>query len=100
MTMKTYQINGKKLKDWESFHAEFKVEMGFPKYYGNNMDAWIDCVDELSLTPTLIEISHGDILKSNAPELLGAILECAAFINYRKVKAGGMATLMVSVSTS
>lgn len=30
--------------DWPSFHAVFEEALGFPGYYGWNMDAWIDCM--------------------------------------------------------
>lgn len=94
--MKVFRINGNKIKNWKTFHAEFKVKMGFPDYYGDNMNAWIDCVDELSRELTLIEIIRGDLLKQQAPELLEAILECAAFVNYRKLDQGEKPTLMIS----
>ncbi|WP_336127808.1 barstar family protein [Mesoflavibacter sp. CH_XMU1422-2] len=52
--MTTLKIDGKKLTDWNSFHSEFKSKLNFPDYYGENMDAWIDCVDELTEKPTLL----------------------------------------------
>ncbi|WP_258105848.1 barstar family protein [Marinoscillum sp. MHG1-6] len=94
--MKTYRINGNKITNWKSFHSEFKKQMNFPDYYGENMDAWIDCVDELSDEPTHIEITKGHLLKEQAPELLEAILECSAFVNFRKVEQGEQPTLMIS----
>ncbi|MFD2035192.1 barstar family protein [Belliella marina] len=96
--MKVYRIYGNKIKNWKTFHSEFKSEMNFPDYYGENMNAWIDCVDELSTEPTLIEIHKGKLLKQNAPELLEAIFECSAFVNFRKVEIGEQPTLMVSMS--
>lgn len=60
------------------------------------MDAWIDCVDELSDEPIHIEITKGHLLKEQAPELLEAILECSAFVNFRKVEQGEQPTLMIS----
>lgn len=29
---------------WESFHDVFAETLGFPAFYGRNMDAWIDCM--------------------------------------------------------
>lgn len=60
------------------------------------MDAWIDCVDELSDEPTLIEVTKGHLLKERAPELLEAILESSAFVNFRKIEQGDQPTLMIS----
>ena len=34
--MQTFIIKGKRLKNWKTFHAEFKKEMHFPDYYGEN----------------------------------------------------------------
>ncbi len=96
--MKVYRIQGNNIKNWKTFHSQFKSEMNFPDYYGENMDAWIDCVDDLSNEPTLIEIQKGNLLKQNAPELLVAIFECSAFVNFRKVEIGEQPTLMVSMS--
>ncbi|MBC9798362.1 barstar family protein [Sinomicrobium weinanense] len=91
-----FKIDGRKLKDWNSFHAEFKAIMDFPDYYGKNMDAWIDCVDELTDKPTLLQIEHGKLLREKAPELYMAILECGAFVNYRKLEAGEQPNLVIA----
>ncbi|WP_334223392.1 barstar family protein [Olleya namhaensis] len=94
--MITFKINGRKLKDWKSFHSEFKTELNFTDYYGENMDAWIDCIDELTEKPTLLQIENGKYLKENAPELLNAILECGAFVNYRKIEIGENPNLLIA----
>lgn len=95
--MTTLKIDGKKLTDWKSFHSEFKSELNFPDYYGENMDAWIDCVDELTEKLTLLQIDNGKFLKENKPELLNAILECGAFVNYRKIEQGEKPNLIIAV---
>ena len=94
--MQTFRIKGKRLKNWKSFHSEFKKEMNFPDYYGENMNAWIDCVDELTDRPTLLKIENGKFLKENAPELLNAILECGAFVNFRKIEVGEKPNLIIA----
>ncbi len=95
--MRVYQIRGNKITDWKSFHAECKFQLSFPDYYGENMDAWIDCVDELSSEPTLIEIKKGNLIKEQAPEIMQAIFECSAFVNFRKTDVGNQPTLMISM---
>ncbi len=97
--MQTFRIQGKRLKNWKTFHSEFKKEMNFPDYYGENMNAWIDCVDELTDKPTLLEIDNGKYLKENAPELLNAILECGAFVNSRKIEVGEKPNLIISTNS-
>ena len=73
--------------------------MNFPDYYGENMNAWIDCIDELTEKPTLLQIENGEILKENNPELYMAILECGAFINHRKIEVGENPTLIISTNS-
>ena len=97
--MITFKIDGKKLTDWNSFHSEFKSELNFPDYYGENMDAWIDCVDDLTEKPTILQIENGKFLKENAPDLLNAILECGAFVNYRKTQFGEQPNLIIATDS-
>ncbi|WP_343486036.1 barstar family protein [Allomuricauda sp. d1] len=96
--MKKFKIDGNKLTDWNSFHSEFKIALSFPDYYGENMNAWIDCVDDLTEQPTLLHIENGNFLKENKPDLLNAILECGAFVNYRKIEQGEKPNLIISTS--
>jgi len=46
--------------------------MNFPDYYGENMDAWIDCVDELSDKPTLIENNERASIKGKSTRTIGS----------------------------
>ena len=96
--MNIYKIDGKKITDWDSFHNEFKREMKFPDYYGKNMNAWIDCIDELSENTTLLQIENGEYLKENSPELLNSILECGAFVNQRKIEQKEEPNLIIALS--
>ena len=41
------QLDGAALTDWTAFHALSKAAFGFPDFYGNNLDAWIDCLSYL-----------------------------------------------------
>ena len=86
------------MTDWKSFHSEFKRELNFPDYYGENMDAWIDCIDDLTEKPTLLQIENGESLKNNNPELLEAILECGAFVNFRKMEIGEKPNLLIATN--
>ncbi len=51
-------VDGRMLKDWDSFHQEFARVFGFPEFYGNNMDAWIDCMSWLSDPEDGMSIVH------------------------------------------
>jgi len=82
------------IKSWSDFHDAFSRAFSFPHYYGRNMDAWIDCMgDALSVGDglTVIQISGARELKRNAPEILEALNECAAFVNFRESEAGNPA---------
>ncbi|MFD2587566.1 barstar family protein [Croceitalea marina] len=94
--MITFKIDGKKLTNWNSFHLEFKTELNFPDYYGANMNSWIDCIDDLTEQPILLQIENGNFLKENKPELLNAILESGAFVNYRKINQGQKPNLIIA----
>tara|TARA_R110000868_G_scaffold306510_3_gene567747 strand:- start:1919 stop:2212 length:294 start_codon:yes stop_codon:yes gene_type:complete len=96
--MQKFKIDGKKLTDWNSFHSEFKRELEFPDYYGENMNAWIDCIDDLTDKPTILQIENGGLLKKNNPELFEAILECGTFVNYRKIESGKKPNLLIATN--
>ena len=87
--------------DWPSFHDVFQRELGFPDFYGRNMNAWIDCVTSVD-TPsdgmTTVTVQPGEILvlridepfefRGRCPEQYDALVECTAFVNYRRVEIG------------
>jgi RNAse (barnase) inhibitor barstar len=54
-----------KISDWESFHDVFSAALGFPSFYGRNMDSWIDCMtsgDAAADGLTTVTILPGEIL--------------------------------------
>lgn len=89
-------INFSKINDWDSFHFQFKEIMGFPDFYGNNMNAWIDCMscigaasDGMSKVTVsrnqALEIMVIDIEKAikTCPDVVHGFVECVAFVNQR-----------------
>ncbi|MBV8633944.1 MAG: barstar family protein [Burkholderiaceae bacterium] len=93
--MATVNLDGVRITDWNSFHAECKREFGFPDWYGNTMDAWIDCLcylrdDEgmarfhLAEDEVLtIAIKNSALLKQNLPDLLEELAFCIGGVNER-----------------
>lgn len=90
-----------KIFDWESFHDVFSAALGFPSFYGRNMDAWIDCmtsVDAAADGLTTVTILPGEILvleigdpldfRNRCPEHYAALIECSAFVNFRRCEVG------------
>lgn len=40
--MTAIPIPTNRITDWHTFHEVFAATLGFPDYYGRNMNAWID----------------------------------------------------------
>ena len=95
--MKKVKIDTKHIKGWETFHEVFSKAFGFPEYYGRNMNAWIDSMDEFNTELTLIDLGDCRTLKETYPEIIEAINECSAFVNYRKVEAGEEPVIIISM---
>ena len=47
LAMTTVFVDTIEITDWPSFHRVFSQIFGFPAFYGNNMDALIDCLSYL-----------------------------------------------------
>jgi len=106
---KNVQIDGSKITDWGSFHDRFAEALGFPGFYGRNMDAWNDCMTSLDAPDdglSSVHVGPGDMLvlcisgagdlKKRCPEIYDALVECAAFVNYRRIEKGQQAVLALS----
>lgn len=96
--MRTYRIDGNKISNWKDFHFEFKTKFNFPNYYGENLDAWIDCMDDIVSQETIVQIENSQSLQRVAPNIFQSLLECAAFVNFRKLESGRKPTLILSAS--
>ncbi|MBB5353909.1 RNAse (barnase) inhibitor barstar [Haloferula luteola] len=89
------------MSTWEDFHECFAQRFGFPDYYGRNMDAWIDCMEDYALgeDSLVLQIDGMQKLKDACPDVYEAICECSAFINYRSSESGGDRFLALSFSS-
>ena len=103
------KVDCRTINNWTAFHGEFARLFGFPGFYGRNMDAWIDCMTYLddpdsglsSVTCergqlVVLELEGVSEFRRRCPELYGAIVECSAFVNYRRIEAGEPAVLALS----
>ena len=99
------------ITDWNSFHDVFSMTFGFFRGYGRNMDAWIDCMSDIDSpengmtkiwiekTDTLvIEIRNSERFKERCGEIYLELLECSAFVNFRKLEYGEQAMIAISAS--
>jgi hypothetical protein len=102
------EIPVSRITDWESFHDVWASTLGFPSFYGRNMDAWIDCltyVDEGDGMSNVV-VADGDVLtlrldegkafRDRCPDLYAATVECAAFVNWRRLETGRRAIIAVA----
>ncbi|MDP1726190.1 MAG: barstar family protein [Bacteroidota bacterium] len=107
--IKRISINADLITDWNSFHDIFKMTLGFPDFYGRNMNAWIDCMTDIDTpengmtkvwikkTDTLvIEIRNSESFKERCNDIYTALLECAAFVNYRKIESNEQAMIAIA----
>jgi hypothetical protein len=106
---KIVQIDCRKIKDWDSFHDHFSQTFGFPAFYGRNMNAWNDCMtylDDPESGMTSVHVAPGDVivlciseatdLKKRCPEIYITLIECSAFVNWRRIEKGEPAVLALS----
>ena len=84
--MATVRLYAEQVTDWKSFHSLCRKTFGFPDFYAENMDAWIDCMSDLredggltdirlALDEVLfIEVSGTESLNKLFPEILNEML--------------------------
>ena len=95
--------------DWDSFHDTFAEVFGFPDFYGRNMNAWVDCMSDLS-APGIAGMSkvefafNEDILLRikgmhnfgiGCPDVLEAFLSATSQVNVRKESSSGERRLLL-----
>lgn len=97
----TVRIDADGITDTDSFHCVFASAFGFPDFYGRNMNAWIDCLtslDDPGAGMTTVHVGRGESLtlvvdqaqglKERCPQVFAAMVECAAFVNWRRIEVG------------
>jgi hypothetical protein len=73
-----------RITDWTSFHTVFAETLGFPDFYGRNMNAWVDCL-------TYVDESGDAMTKIHAPEggVLVLCLDNCVFRSMPATSSGG-----------
>src|SRR3569833_2214432 len=97
MQVVTVPIPLDEIRDWPTFHNVFQRVMGFPSFYGHNMDAWIDCMTSLDspgdgMTTVIVdrsgllvmELHKTTEFERRCPEQFRALLDCTACVNFRR----------------
>ncbi|WP_256732885.1 barstar family protein [Pseudomonas sp. P7548] len=103
------QVDADLITDWQTFHSVFAETFGFPGFYGRNMDAWVDCLcylDDPGAEMSSVHVQSGQTLllvienaqgfKRRSPGQFEALVECAGFVNWRMVVAGGAPLLALA----
>jgi len=106
---KNVTIDASRITDWDSFHDIFAETFGFPDFYGRNMNAWNDCMtclDDPDAGMSSVQVSSGDVVvlcvsaatefRKRCPEIYDALIECSAFVNYRRIEKNEPAILALS----
>ncbi len=98
MASQTVRLLTKSITDWDSFHSVFAETMGFPEFYGRNLNAWIDCMTGFDDGMTRFTVAPGELFHlevsdtkdfaQRLPEICQAFLEGTAFVNWRRVEQG------------
>lgn len=101
MALHHFRLESKRITDWDSFHSVFAETLGFPDFYGRNMNAWIDCMSYLddakagmtrfSVLPGQffhLEVADTEDFQRRLPEIFQALIQSGAFVNRRRVDAG------------
>ncbi|SFS51687.1 barstar family protein [Brevundimonas viscosa] len=104
-------LPAKRIVDWATFHDVFADVLGLPAFYGRNMNAWIDCMTDADDPDTgmvraavqpgqlmTLQIDDAADFARRCPEQFNALIECTAFVNYRRMEAGGTPVLSLLLS--
>jgi len=58
-------LDGSRMTDRESLHAELKQKLVLPDYYGNNLDALNDCLSERVERELVVIERAGEFMEAN-----------------------------------
>lgn len=107
--MTVVNVDTRRICDWDTFHDVFAEAFGFPGFYGRNMNAWIDCLTSLDepadgMTTVhappggvvTLDLEHVEDFARRCPEQYAAVVECAAFVNWRRIEVGDPPVLALS----
>ena len=91
-------VDVSRIADWDSFHDVFSEAFGFPAFYGRNLNAWIDCMtflDDREAALSAIHVDPGNVVTiqfaaaaefaRRCPDQYAALVECSAFVNWRRL---------------
>ena len=108
--MPTIEIDGAKIQDFASFHSVFADALGFPAFYGRNLNAWIDCmcsigspdhgmtaVHATTADPLVLRISAVDEIPT---EILNTLNHSVAYVNWFQMVTAESPLLLLAYHVS
>lgn len=106
--MASVTLKTRSIVDMASFHNQCVAVLGFPEFYGRNMNAWIDCLSTLteesngmssfqlrSQEQLFISVPEFEEFSKRVPDVSAALLDCTSFVNRRYVEAGDIPRLVL-----
>lgn len=101
-------IDANVITDFDSLHDAFKKALGFPEFYGHNMNAWIDCMRDIHQDTgmskvflpkdgfLILRINSTRTIDRNNPKILEELSACTAFVNeYLNSRGEGLIYLLL-----
>ncbi|MEM7640945.1 MAG: barstar family protein [Pseudomonadota bacterium] len=98
----TVDLDGRTMTSQDGFHKAFADGLGFPDFYGRNMDAWLDCMSCIDAPESgmsdvfipsggllVIRIRNAEIMRKADPDLWKEMQECVEYANEELRKHGG-----------
>ncbi len=73
--MRIFVLDGKDMKNREKAYAVIAQTLGFPDWFGHNLDALADCLAELD-SETAIVFVNTQKLSENLGDYAGKMLSC------------------------
>jgi len=87
-----------KINSWDDFHEASRKAFGFPEFYGNNNNAWIDCLRYLDDGMSAFDLHPEELLdvllkdfrgfSKKHPEFALDIIQLFAFMNSDYIERG------------
>lgn len=97
-----------RITTWKDFHAECKRVMGFPDFYGANMNAWVDCLSYMTnggdgMSRFILE--NDEVLtihlmntRATQSAMLDTVTTCATEVNERYITTGDIPRIKLVVT--
>ena len=91
------RFHGNELLTSDHFHENFAKKLQFPKFYGGNMDAWIDVMDDMMTIQfpmakccvaggETLEIVITESKKFRESSMYRELVDCVNFINEERTR--------------